>query len=89
MDKTSWFGVILVIVCFITVTAFVSYDISHELTWSKAMEVQRLYYQATGEFPSQAWLDIYRDAHFSDEDDILKSLEYFKSKPALPEYEVK
>jgi len=72
--------VAILIIYMLIITAGLSYDNGHTIAWKKAMNIERLYYQTTGEFPSQAWIDKYRAAHFEDEDDIWKSLEYFRSK---------
>ncbi len=58
----------------------IGYDVAHRVGYRQAFEHASYYFQATGEWPSEEWIDYHRGDHFQTPGDILETIKPFTEK---------
>ncbi len=66
----------LLLIVFFSVT--ISYISAHSTAYNKGIEQARIYYEATGAFPSKVWISRNEDERHKDTTDIIESLKEFE-----------
>jgi len=70
-EKTLLISIVIVTMC---LTAAVTYTVGHNNGVEHGAALTKQYHEATGEFPSQRWLDDFERTHFEDPQQIIDSL---------------
>ncbi len=68
--------VVLLIVAALFVT-LVSYTVGHEKGYNKGAKHSQIYYQETGEFPSEDWLSYTEGSHLDYREQLLETFERY------------
>lgn|GEM_PF-5485122 len=80
MKAENIVSLLLLVILLGVLACAICYSVAHNVGYEKGIEHSRLYYEATGEFPSDAWLDYNEGKHHTGIEDIEDSLEIFEGK---------